>query len=658
MPFRPPATRSIEEDASDAGMPSEGREFHHGREFHDFEEEDAMRSESPFSTSGRSTSPLSPPREKVRFSDEESPSPGLTPIRMPTLQAPSWADWDPATPRGLTAAQIMEEPTVTWDQWSQERVKSGGPLARARAARERRAAFIEEEARLRALAEEEERRRRLAAEEAAENAAYAESIERAKYAPLPNGSTWLEYGGAQIEYLLNFTFVVDVRWLLRFAKQQDRPVLPACQQLPQEARVNLSQLRESRWKWGLPLAVLSYGWAAKRHPDPTGHQLGHLVPVLEAIVKELDKQEMRLEQEGLPKGTIAFGIVWDFLSLPQRGYTGAGYDPDHDDRTAAQVSHFRRGLFQINVWFGHMWVHTFVLDFPMPEGAENMTDYERRGWCIFERCLSSIVKNDYCYLELSRRPASAIDWYDIREACKTSRPLPMAPDAFEAMMREGIANQEASPGSGIVFTNGKDATEVVIPQFKKGFLFLFSEVPHLEYYDLGWLDSDLAVLLQCLEYAQNHGALRKLQYLNLKDNNITDAGALMLTDALSKNVLSGCSEIALSRNQVSAEAMFQVLQAIKRRWLDSTYLIEYMAPIAVLDVSGLGWGNDEIDRLGKALQTCVFRHAGRMRTTEMIVDLKFAQHGLLKVMCKEAGIELKSKLEPKNVGAPRDRAFW
>ena len=88
------------------------------------------------------------------------------------------------------------------------------------------------------------------------------------------------------------------------------------------------------------------------------------------------------------------------------------------------------------------------------------------------------------------------------------------------------------------------------------------------------------------------------------------------------------------------------------------YLIEYMAPIAVLDVSGLGWGNDEIDRLGKALQTCVFRHAGRMRTTEMIVDLKFAQHGLLKVMCKEAGIELKSKLEPKNVGAPRDRAFW
>ena len=86
-------------------------------------------------------------------------------------------------------------------------------------------------------------------------------------------------------------------------------------------------------------------------------------------------------------------------------------------------------------------------------------------------------------------------------------------------------------------------------------------------------------------------------------------------------------------------------------------LIEAKLVQRVVKQTEMEASDDEIDRLGKALQTCVFRHAGRMRTTEMIVDLKFAQHGLLKVMCKEAGIELRSKLEPKNVGAPRDRAF-
>ena len=32
------------------------------------------------------------------------------------------------------------------------------------------------------------------------------------------------------------------------------------------------------------------------------------------------------------------------------------------------------------VWYGHRYTHTLVLDMPMPEGAQNATPYSRRGW--------------------------------------------------------------------------------------------------------------------------------------------------------------------------------------------------------------------------------------------------------------------------------------
>ena len=44
----------------------------------------------------------------------------------------------------------------------------------------------------------------------------------------------------------------------------------------------------------------------------------------------------------------AWGIVWDYMSLPQRGRT-TGYDKDKDDRTPYQLGRFGRGLGGINV---------------------------------------------------------------------------------------------------------------------------------------------------------------------------------------------------------------------------------------------------------------------------------------------------------------------
>ena len=56
----------------------------------------------------------------------------------------------------------------------------------------------------------------------------------------------------------------------------------------------------------------------------------------------------------------AWGIVWDYMSLPQRGRT-TGYDKDKDDRTPYELARFMKGLKSINQWYGHRFVTTLVL---------------------------------------------------------------------------------------------------------------------------------------------------------------------------------------------------------------------------------------------------------------------------------------------------------
>ena len=127
----------------------------------------------------------------------------------------------------------------------------------------------------------------------------------------------------------------------------------------------------------------------------------------------------------------------------------------------------------MNVWYGHPHVTTLTCDFEMPAGAENAAPIDRRGWCIFERRLSSVRKNGGCCLTLSQLGARRGPyWSDLERACMVGRLPPQPPDAFESMLREGMAREEAAAGTGFRFTNGKDATSVCIPQYREGFLRL------------------------------------------------------------------------------------------------------------------------------------------------------------------------------------------
>ena len=182
---------------------------------------------------------------------------------------------------------------------------------------------------------------------------------------------WNRQGGKELEPLFQHTTLIDAQWLLDFATGKEMPekhgVVPPWQHLPEKAIVQVDQLWNCQYVGALPIGVLSYGWASRAHPDPTGEQLQRLVPLLRAIVAFWCDGEHE---------TTSFGIVWDFMSLPQHGYTrGFG---DADDRTDEERHRFGQALSNINVWYGHMNTHTFVLDVPLPASASNPTPCKSR----------------------------------------------------------------------------------------------------------------------------------------------------------------------------------------------------------------------------------------------------------------------------------------
>ena len=97
-----------------------------------------------------------------------------------------------------------------------------------------------------------------------EDVAYA-AAEAAK--PLPEGSRWHNAGGEELEEHLAYTTLIDAAWLLKLLLGEVMPeregVIPAWQDVPPEAVVKLEDLRHTTMISFLPIAVLSYGWAAR-----------------------------------------------------------------------------------------------------------------------------------------------------------------------------------------------------------------------------------------------------------------------------------------------------------------------------------------------------------------------------------------------------------
>jgi len=136
------------------------------------------------------------------------------------------------------------------------------------------------------------------------------------------------------------------------------------------------------------------------------------------------------------------------------------------------------------------------------------------------------------------------------------------------MFEDGIRQEALVPGTGIKFTNNKDATSVCIPQYAEAFFARMSQLGidgKLELTDLRWGDGDLQQLADAMVVAHAKGALAKLATLRLNNNKIGDQGLTSLADACAKGGLPQCTRIEVQSNPAGEEVRQAVHDAIKNR---------------------------------------------------------------------------------------------
>lgn len=278
--------------------------------------------------------------------------------------------------------------------------------------------------------------------------------------------------------------------------------------------------------------------------------------------------------------SVEFALARSFCSLYQKGAAG-------EPRTPAETNHFSTALGSLSLWYSHP--KTIVLKitklpegypngFSFPEGiTANQADYYDRGWCYCESSLCNMVKDFDYVLDLAKIPPIALadareDVRAIARACRAGRAVPLLPATF--------SDQLASKS----FTSKKADLHVVSSIYAEGYRMRMASSKLFNYTGLQWGDEELTSLAEVLRggglalaeelflnmnrltdtgVAELASAIRAatdgpprlshLVTLNLSSNQIGNAGASALADALGSGALPNLKEIHLEQNEVSAE---------------------------------------------------------------------------------------------------------
>jgi hypothetical protein len=205
------------------------------------------------------------------------------------------------------------------------------------------------------------------------------------------------------------------------------------------------------------------------------------------------------------------------------------------------------------------------------------------GWTIFERYLSAAVKHFNCLLSLQSvhelHTACTLcngEWHleNILRKCRSkARPAPLPPDEFEDMLLGGVERERVQPGSGIVFTNGKDATEIILPTYRTAFIELLGHAELLWYGGLGWGDEQARQLARALQYVDAHlpaDRVPMLEEIRLGSNQIGDDGLGALQRVIESECLPYLTVVDVvgkSGNCASKEAVLDLTDALRLQQL-------------------------------------------------------------------------------------------
>ena len=222
------------------------------------------------------------------------------------------------------------------------------------------------------------------------------------------------------------------------------------------------------------------------------------------------------------------------------------------------------GLRASNIWYGHLksvcWQQT-----TLPEGfsfapfLDNKTGemrtpaqtYEDSGWCFIESIISAGIKEGVLRLDLGQRTEEAMrgSYNDLQEVCIAKRPPPIHPDEAARRLREVK-----------IFTAGSDVDKV-IELYRSFFEGVSQSTVVLTFHGVEWGDEEAVQLAAVLP------SFVRLETLELSSNQIGDAGAAALAEAIAKEgAFPSLIKINLDdKNPASDEAMKAVKEALGKK---------------------------------------------------------------------------------------------
>ena len=364
----------------------------------------------------------------------------------------------------------------------------------------------------------------------------------------------------------------------------------------------LSEVRDaaqsgSAVMWYPPLLVVSYAWRTPTHPDPTGSLLFQLSIVLEWYLSE----RARLMEDGEVK-THECGVFIDFWSIYQQST-----DP-------IELSVFKSALMSMDAWFGHAGTVTLLMTrLPADWGlVPPDRTYHSRGWCFFERQVSSLAKVATHTLECGQfdrerlvelyPQASTIgdgnfDSKDVRALAKqasgedrggspflktligSARLGPVHPDRFaNALVMKAFSNEDdrdyvthlyGTVARGVLCSTAATSYSHMhwshddCTNFSHS-LKLCVKLETLRLNNCGITFTHLRALLGELSVDD----LPELTELQLKENPLGDEGIRILTHAISVNYFPKLASLLLKDNDASDSALGQLADVCAMRNID------------------------------------------------------------------------------------------
>ena len=240
-----------------------------------------------------------------------------------------------------------------------------------------------------------------------------------------------------------------------------------------------------------------------------------------------------------------------YASLPQRTVDGV------DDRTEEEHTRFKNALGGINAWYGNRKTYVLLMTTPLPTGHAytNTQPYLGRGWCVAEKYMSGMVKDDYALIDMAGLKGMEGSVEELRKNGRTLRPPPMAPDAFLKMLSAGVAD------GSIKFTNKGDV-ELVASIYSTSAPSSTSwgrRSSSTTRSSAGATRRLPTSPATAFEYAHANKALQKLKILSLYGNMFTDPPPLARGGKA--NALANLETLHLTQNKIDDTGLKKLASA-------------------------------------------------------------------------------------------------